>query len=506
MSTLLLQASAITKSFAGVRALRGVSFDLRPGEVHALVGENGAGKSTLIKIITGAETADSGTLTVGGRGVAHMDPATSRQLGIAAIYQQPALFPDLTVAENIALSLERGGAWRPIDWTARSRRAAELLERVGASIDPQRLVESLSMPEQQLVEIAKAIGVDAKIVIMDEPTAALTDREVESLFRVIDVLRRRGAGIIYISHRLEEVFTVADRITVLRDGETVATCERNAITRPDLIRMMVGRELTAVFPKRPVEIGSVALEVRGLANRAAGVRDVSFSVKHGEILGLAGLVGSGRTQVAETLFGLTPPDGGEILVDGERVAIQSPADAIKAGIGYVPEDRRRHGVVLEMDVAANASLASLSKLSRHGLLDRDAEDRSAQTYVDRFRIKTPSIYSETGTLSGGNQQKVALARWLATEPSVLILDEPTQGVDVGSKAEIHGLMQELAERGLAILMISSELPEILGMSDRIGVMRAGTIRAILPREEATQASLVALAIDPDADDRGAVTR
>jgi rhamnose transport system ATP-binding protein len=354
------------------------------------------------------------------------------------------------------------------------------------------------MPEQQLVEIAKAIGAEATILVMDEPTAALTDREVESLFRVIDVLRRRGAGIIYISHRLEEVFTVADRISVLRDGETVATSDANGVSRPELIRMMVGRELTAVFPKRPVEVGSVALEVRGLTNRAAGVRDVSFSVKHGEILGLAGLVGSGRTQVAETLFGLTPPDAGEILVDGAKVTIRSPADAIDAGIGYVPEDRRRHGVVLEMDVAANASLASLGKLSRRGLLDREAEDRAAQTYVDRFRIKTPSIHSETGTLSGGNQQKVALARWLATEPSVLILDEPTQGVDVGSKAEIHGLMQELAERGLAILMISSELPEVLGMSDRVGVMRAGTIRAILPRAKATQASIVALALDADA--------
>ena len=489
-----------------MRALRSVSFDLRPGEVHALVGENGAGKSTLIKIITGAETADAGTLLVAGRPVVRMDPATSRQLGIVAIYQQPALFPDLTVAENIALSLDRGGAWRPIDWKRRDYQAAELLGRVGASIDPQRLVESLSMPEQQLVEIAKAIGVDAKIVIMDEPTAALTDREVESLFRVINLLRQAGSGIIYISHRLEEVFAIADRITVLRDGETVNTCDAAGVTRQDLIRMMVGRELTSVFPKRFLEMGAVALDVRGLSNRAAGVRDVSFSVRRGEILGLAGLVGSGRTQLAETLFGLTPPDAGEIFVDGAKVDITSPADAIQAGIGYVPEDRRRHGVVLEMDVAANASLASLDKLSRRGLLDRDAERRVAQSYVDRFRIKTPSVYAETGTLSGGNQQKVALARWLAIEPSVLILDEPTQGVDVGSKAEIHALMQELAERGLAIVMISSELPEILGMSDRIGVMRAGTIRGLLAREEATQSALFALALDPDTGDQGTVPR
>ncbi len=506
MSTALLQASAISKTFAGVRALRSVSFDLQPAEVHALVGENGAGKSTLIKIIAGAETPDSGTLLVGGRSIAHMDPATSRQLGIAAIYQQPALFPDLTVAENIALSLERGRAWQPIDWKRRGQQAAELLARVGASIDPERRVESLSMPEQQLVEIAKAIGADARILIMDEPTAALTEREVESLFRVIGVLRHAGSGVIYISHRLEEVFAVADRITVLRDGETVGTCATAEVSKQDLIRMMVGRELTAVFPKRPVDMGSVALEVRGLSNRAAGVRDVSFSVRRGEILGLAGLVGSGRTQLAETLFGLTPADAGEVRINGATVDITSPADAIAAGIGYVPEDRRRHGVVLEMDVAANASLASLGKLSRHGLLDRDAERRAAQTYVDRFRIKTPSVYAETGTLSGGNQQKVALARWLATEPSVLILDEPTQGVDVGSKAEIHALMQELAERGLAIVMISSELPEILGMSDRIGVMRAGTIRRVFDREEATQSALFTLALDPDTGDEDAVPR
>jgi rhamnose transport system ATP-binding protein len=498
LSHVLLQASAISKSFAGVRALGRVSFDLRAGEVHALVGENGAGKSTLIKIVTGAETADAGTLWVAGAPVRHMDPATSRALGIAAIYQQPSLFPDLTVAENIALALERGNAWRPIDWAARTQRAADLLRRVASSIDPNRLVESLSMPEQQLVEIAKAIGADARILIMDEPTAALTDREVESLLNVVRLVRDGGAGIIYISHRLEEVFAVADRITVLRDGETVATHAASEVTRPDLIRMMVGRELTAVFPKRKGPIGSTALELRGVSNDAAGVRNVSLTVRRGEILGLAGLVGSGRTQLAETVFGLTPADAGEILVGGKAVRISSPRDAIRAGIGYLPEDRRRHGVVLEMPVAANASLASLGRVSRHGLLDRAMERQTAATYVDQFRIKTPSVDADVGTLSGGNQQKVALARWLATAPAVLILDEPTQGVDVGSKAEIHALMQSLAEQGLAIVMISSELPEILGMSDRIGVMHAGTIRHVLDRDDATQSRLLALALDPDA--------
>jgi len=491
---MLLDAQGVTKAYAGVQALRHVSFDLRPGEVHALVGENGAGKSTLIKIMTGAVQADSGALSVSGQRVAHMTPALARALGIAAIYQQPALFPDLTVAENIALALEQGGGWSRIDWPRRRRHAAGLLQRVGAAIDPDRLGDSLSMPEQQIVEIAKAIGADAKVVIMDEPTAALTDREVDSLFAVIARLREGGAGVVYISHRLEEVFTLADRITVLRDGETIATEPASAFTRQSLIAMMIGRELSAVFPKRPVPLGEVALEVRHMRNRAAGLRDISFSVRRGEILGLAGLVGSGRTQLAETLFGLTPKDDGEIRRDGRVVAIDSPAAAIAAGIAYVPEDRRQHGVVLDMSVTSNASLASLPQVSRYGLIDRGAERRAAQGHVARLRIKTASIDSEVGTLSGGNQQKVALARWLSASPAVLILDEPTQGVDVGSKAEIHELMQQLAERGLAIVMISSELPEILGMSDRVAVMHAGAIRAILNRDEATPARVMALAL------------
>jgi rhamnose transport system ATP-binding protein len=498
---MLLSAVSITKAFAGVRALKGVSFDLRPGEVHALVGENGAGKSTLIRIITGAEAPDRGELVVHGRVVAAMDPGLSRALGIAAIYQQPSLFPDLTVAENIAMALETGGPWRRLDWTGRARNAAALLERIGASIDPARLVETLSMPEQQIVEIAKAIGADAKVVIMDEPTASLTEREVKSLFKVIALLKTHGCGIIYISHRLEEVFAIADRITVVRDGETVKTCARGDVDRAALIRMMVGRELSAVFPKRTVPLGplsplsDIALDVRHLSHRATGVADVSLTVRRGEILGLAGLVGSGRTQLAEILFGLTPADTGEIRVHGKTVRLSSPRDAIEAGIAYVPEDRRQHGVVLEMSIASNASLASLGAVSRRGLIDRAREQTAAERYVERFRIKTPSVGADVGTLSGGNQQKVALARWLSTDPSILILDEPTQGVDVGSKAEIHSLMQTLAEQGLAIIMISSELPEILGMSDRIAVMHAGRIRGVLDRADATQAALLALALN-----------
>ena len=491
----LLHLDRITKSFAGARALQGVSFDLRAGEVHALVGENGAGKSTLIKIVTGAERPDSGSIVVGGTRVPEMDPSTSRRLGIAPIYQQPALFPHLTVAENIALALEGRGGLRRVDWARRHARAAELLGRIGSSLDPERLVDSLSMPEQQLVEIAKAIGGDARIVLMDEPTASLTDREVESLYAVIGLLRERGAGVIYISHRLEEVFAVADRITVLRDGRTVGTYDAREIDRPGLIQLMVGREISAVFPKRPVVPGDAALEIRDLSNTAAGLRGISLTVRRGEILGLAGLVGSGRTQLAETIFGLTPADGGTILVHGRPVRIASPAEAIREGIAYVPEDRRHHGVILDMPIAANTTLASLRRVAPRGLIDRAAERAHAESYVQRLRIRTPSALAEAGTLSGGNQQKVALARWLSTDPSILILDEPTQGVDVGSKAEIHALMQSLVERGLAILMISSELPEILGMSDRIAVMRAGSVRGTLARGEATQAAILSLALE-----------
>jgi rhamnose transport system ATP-binding protein len=493
-SQVLLQATGIHKSFAGVQALRDVSFELRAGEVHALIGENGAGKSTLIKIITGAVTPDAGEIQVAGHTVAHNSPAMARSLGIAVIYQQPTLFPDLTVAENIALALEGGGLWRKVDWKARARRARDLLDRAGAAIDPERLVGTLSMPEQQIVEIAKAIGANARIVIMDEPTASLTDREVDRLFQVIGLLRGQGTGVVYISHRLEEISAIGDRVTVLRDGQTIGTRELREVDRAELIRLMVGRELSAVFPKREVAIGDVALELRGVSSAAAGVRDVSLEVKRGEIVGLAGLVGSGRTQLAETLFGLTPADGGEIRLRGKAVRIGSPADAIARGIAYVPEDRRKHGVVLEMPVAANTSLANLPAVSRRGLIQGTVERALADRYVAQLRIKTHSIHAEAGSLSGGNQQKVALARWLATGPSLLILDEPTQGVDVGSKAEIHRLIVDLAEQGLAILMISSELPEILGMSDRIAVMHEGTITGVLERAGTTQQKILSLAL------------
>ncbi|HSZ56621.1 MAG TPA: sugar ABC transporter ATP-binding protein [Tepidisphaeraceae bacterium] len=490
----LLRLDAISKSFAGVHALKDVSFELQAGEVHGLIGENGAGKSTLVKVITGAHEPDSGTMQVAGQIVARNDPGLSRALGIAAIYQQPALFADLMVAENIALRLERGSGWRLLRWRQRRRNAAILLERVGCDISPDAQVRSLSMPQQQLVEIAAALGSNARILILDEPTASLSDREVENLFRVIRSLRERGVGMIYISHRLEELEKIADRVTILRDGRYVATRSIAQVSRAELIRLMVGRELSAVFPKISVTPGETLLETHQLICHESGISEVSLSVRAGEILGLAGLVGSGRTELARVLFGLTPADAGDIHVRGKAVAIDSPGRAIELGIAYVPEDRRRHGVILDMPITANATLAVLRKVSTGGLIDFTREHAIAASFVEKLAIKSQSLQSPVSTLSGGNQQKVALARWLATEPSVLILDEPTQGVDVGAKAEIHKLMGELTARGLAIIMISSELPEILGMSDRIAVMHAGRVAGILEREQATQEKVLELAL------------
>ena len=490
----LLRLSGVGKSFAGVRALDDVSFDLRAGEVHALIGENGAGKSTLIKVITGAHSPDEGTLEVQGRIIVENDPVRARSLGIAAIYQQPALFPSLSVAENIALGLEAGGAWRRVRWKDRRARALRLLDRIGARIDPEIEVRQLSMPEQQLVEIARALGADARIVIMDEPTASLSETEVAHLFQVIRELKTQGVGIIYISHRLEELPEVANRVTALRDGRLVGTRVMGEVNRAELIRMMVGRELASVFPKVKVDFGEIVFAVDNLSCREAGVENVSLSVRAGEILGLAGLVGAGRTELARVLFGLTPADSGEIRLHGEPVTIDSPRRAVALGIAYVPEDRRRHGVILEMSVAANTTLATLRDVSRFGLIDFGRERAVAEEYVARLRVKTTTIDAPVESLSGGNQQKVALARWLAADPKVLILDEPTQGVDIGAKSEIHKLMGELAGRGMAIVMISSELPEILGMSDRIAVMHAGSIVGVVNREDATQELLLEMAL------------
>ena len=494
INQIVLRATGICKSYDGIEALRGVDFELRAGEVHALIGENGAGKSTLIKILTGAIQADRGQLEFSGKPIINNSPAYSKSIGIAAIYQQPALFPDLTVAENISIGLETGGAWKRIDWKQRRQRAAELLAEVGSKIDPEAEVRTLSMPQQQLVEIARALGANARVLIMDEPTSSLAEEDAQNLFRVIAKLRQANVGVIYISHRLEELSIVADRVTVLRDGTYVGTQSMAGVDRNELIRLMVGRELSAVFPKLEVEQGPVVLELRRICCRANGIRNVDLKVGAGEIVGLAGLVGAGRTELARTIFGLEPADSGEIFLSGKAVAISEPRRAIDLGIAYLPEDRRRHGVVLNMPIDANITLASLKKLSTGVSLDVRKERSIATNYVRRFAIKTPAVYAPVTTLSGGNQQKVALSRWLETKPSVLILDEPTQGIDVGAKAEIHALMGELAKQGTAILMISSELPEILGMSDRVVVMRVGEIVGVLDRQEASQQQIMSLAL------------
>jgi rhamnose transport system ATP-binding protein len=503
MKPALLQLEDIAKSFGAVRALRGVSFELRAGEVHALVGENGAGKSTLIKVVTGAHHPDHGSIAIDGRPIERLNPSLAHALGIAAIYQQPALFPDLSVAENIALGLEKPSLLRRVRWRDRCERAADLLKRVGAAIDPETEVRQLSMPEQQLVEIARALGAGARILIMDEPTSSLTAREVELLLSLVQDLRSQDVGVIYISHRLEEIFKVADRVTVLRDGESVGTRElrapsasggQTAFGEADLIRLMVGREITTIFPPAENAPGRTLLSLKAIGCRESGIHGVSLEVRSGEILGLAGLVGAGRTELARILFGITPADSGAISLEGKPIVICHPRDAVKAGIAYVPEDRRRHGVILEMPVAANVTMGIHPELFPGGWLRDDREIALTNGYVRELAIKTPSAKTRAGDLSGGNQQKVALARWLAAKPKVLILDEPTQGVDVGAKAEIHKIIRRLAAQGLAVVMISSELPEILGMSDRIAVVRNGTVQAVFEGRGADPHSVMAAAL------------
>ncbi len=477
LNWMLLRAAGVRKSYGGVAALRDASFDLERGEIHALVGENGAGKSTLIKILTGAVKTDAGDIRMDEILITDNSPQEARALGIVAIYQQPALFPDLTVAENIALASESGGPWRVLDLQRRMTRARDVLKRIGARIDASALVARLSMAEQQLVEIARALQAKARVLILDEPTASLTAQESDRLFVILRDLRSEGVGIIYISHRLEELFQIADRVTVLRDGVAIGTEQMGAVDRPKMIRMMVGRELAAVFPKRVVPIGDIALETDGL------------TVRRGEIVGLAGMVGSGRTEFAEGLFGLR---GSRVVrVNGHKHVVSSVGQAIALGIAYVPEDRRRNGLIMDMPVAPNITLADLA-----GMFLRPGRERAiAEKYCTRLQVKTASVMAQVKTLSGGNQQKVSLGRWLATNPKVLILDEPTQGIDVGAKAEIHQQMCTLAGEGIAILMISSELPEVLGMCDRIAVMHERKIVRIFDRADATPEDILAWAVE-----------
>ena len=480
----------ISKSFPGVHALDGVDLEVRAGEVLALVGENGAGKSTLMKILSGAHEKDDGRILLEGRAVEIQNPHHAQALGISIIYQEFNLTRNQTVAANIFIAREPrarglGGMLGFVDRSRMEAEAARVLERIHAKIPPHAKVRDLSVAQQQMVEIAKAIAVQAKILIMDEPTAALGERETEILFETVRGLKTQGIAIIFITHRLEEMFRIADRVVVLRDGQRVGEIPVAQATPERVVQMMVGRSLQEIFHKEAVSIGGPVLEVRGLTRRGA-VKDVSFTLHRGEILGFAGLVGAGRTETARLLFGADPRDSGEILLEGKPLTVSSPAEAVKAGLGLVPEDRGQQGLVLKMPVQENIVLATLPGHSSAGWMNRPAVAQTAQDFVQRLTIRTPHLRQKAMLLSGGNQQKVVLAKWLASQPRVLIMDEPTRGIDVGAKAEVHALMSSLARSGIGIIMISSELPEIMAMSDRILVMHEGRVAAILSRQEATQ--------------------
>ncbi len=468
------------------------------GEVVALVGENGAGKSTLMKILCGAYRKDSGRILLNGRETEIESPHHAQQLNISIIYQEFNLTPNQSAAANIFISREPrhrglGRLLGVVDRRRMEREAQEHLERVGARVSATSLIQDLSVAEQQMVEVAKTLAVDARIIIMDEPTSALGEEEVETLFAIINTLKEQGIAIVFITHRLEEVMRIADRVVVLRDGHRVGGMSIDEASPEEIVRMMVGRKLlTEIFHKEEAEIGEPLLEVRGLGGRGA-VKDVSFTLRKGEILGFAGLVGAGRTEAVRLIFGADRKDTGEILIEGKPVRIDAPDDAVQAGLALVPEDRGLQGLVLMLPVQENIVLPTLGEHARAGWVNRNQVRNTAQEYVDKLAIRTPHLQQKAMYLSGGNQQKVVVAKWLASNPKVLIMDEPTRGIDVGAKAEVHALMSQLAQTGIGVIMISSELPEILGMSDRILVMSEGRVAAILDREEATQEKIMSYA-------------
>lgn len=489
----LLRMRGIEKSFPGVRALRNVDLELQSGEVLALLGENGAGKSTLIKILGGAQTPDSGTIQIDGEDVRVSSPVDAQRAGIAIIYQEFNLVPSLSAVENIFLGQERTRAGF-IRRSAEKKAARELFERMGVQVDPDTRCGRLAVAQQQVVEIAKALSLDARIIVMDEPSATLTPQEVDKLFAIIRELRSQGIGIIYISHRLDEIFAIADRVTVLRDGAHVKTGRVADVTRKALIERMVGRALDDEFPSREPDVGEVRLEVKNLT-RGRAVRDVSFNVRRGEVLGITGLVGAGRTETARLIFGADKADKGEVWLDGQRLQISAPRQAIRNGICLLSEDRKADGLVLVQSVRENFSLPSLPILSRFGFVKGREERTALAGFVKSLSIKIPHAEQRAQNLSGGNQQKVVLAKWLHRNCEILLFDEPTRGIDVGAKYEIYLLIHELTARGKSVVMISSELPEILGMSDRILVMHEGRIRGeITDVRHATQEAILQLAV------------
>ncbi|MCX4672161.1 sugar ABC transporter ATP-binding protein [Streptomyces sp. NBC_01381] len=488
----VLAVQGLSKSFGAVRALHDVSLELYAGEAHALAGENGAGKSTLIKTLAGVHRPDAGGLSLDGRPVVFHGPGDARDAGVAVIYQEPTLFPDLSVAENIFMGRQPRRSLGRVDHKAVHAAAGALFKRLAVDLDPEQPARGLSIADQQIVEIAKALSFDARVLIMDEPTAALTGSEVARLFGVVRALREQGAAVLFISHRIEEIFELCQRVTTLRDGALIASEPLDGLTEDDLVRRMVGRDLDELYPKQDTQVGEVALSVRRLT-REGVFTDVSFDVRRGEIVGLAGLVGAGRSEVARAVFGVDRWDAGTVEVQGRALVNGAPSTAMAAGLALVPEDRRAQGLVMDMSIERNIGLTGLRTTVRAGLMDRGAERSRSLDWAVRLQVKYARIADAVGTLSGGNQQKVVLAKWLATRPQVLIVDEPTRGIDVGTKAEVHRLLSELAADGVAVLMISSDLPEILGMADRVLVMHEGRLTAEIPRARATEESVMAAA-------------
>ncbi|PNU25106.1 D-xylose ABC transporter ATP-binding protein [Bacillus stratosphericus] len=482
----------IHKAFGKNTVLSGVSFDLVTGEVHALMGENGAGKSTLMNLLTGLYSLDQGTIQIDGKETAFKNPKEAEQHGIAFIHQELNIWPHMTVLENLFIGKEIYTKLGLLDTKKMKTLAQTQLDRLSVNLSLEQEAGSCSVGQKQMIEIAKALMTDAKVIIMDEPTAALTEREIEKLFQVIESLKKEGVSIVYISHRMEEIFAICDRITIMRDGKTVDTKAIPETNFHEVVKKMVGRELTDRYPERTPSTGDIVLEVKQ-ATRKGQFQDISFSVKAGEIVGVAGLMGAGRTEMMRSLFGLDPLDQGEIWVHGKKAVIKKPSDAVKLGIGFITEDRKDEGLMLDASIRENIGLPNLKSFSPKGLIDKKTEQDFVDLLIKRLTIKTASSDISARSLSGGNQQKVVIAKWIGIQPKVLILDEPTRGVDVGAKREIYQLMNELTDRGVAILMVSSELPEILGMSDRVLVIHEGTISGELDKTEATQERIMTLA-------------
>ena len=487
--TAVLALEGVTKTFPGVRALSEVSLRLYPGQVTALVGENGAGKSTVVKILTGIYQPDHGDILVDGDPVRFPTAHAAGEAGVTAIHQETVLFDELSVAENIFLGHAPRGRFGLIDTAAMIARASEILREIGATIDPTVKLRDLGIANKHLVAIARALSIDARVVIMDEPTAALSHKEIEELYELVETLKAQGKAILFISHKFDEIFRIADRYTVFRDGELVGEGAIDTVTEAELVRLMVGRDVSQIFPQRSHNIGDEILAVEAYEHPTE-FADISFTLRQGEILGFYGLVGAGRSEFMQALFGITRPSGGRVVIEGHPVEIRAPADAVANGIVYVPEDRGRQGAITALPIFQNVTLPSLGRTSRNGFLKLAEEFALAREYTQRLDLRAASLDTEVGNLSGGNQQKVVIAKWLATQPRVIILDEPTKGIDIGSKAAVHEFMAELAAQGLAVIMVSSEIPEILGMSDRVIVMREGRIAAELDRAGMSAETLV----------------